>query len=103
METQTQKKKYVIKKVLSEEDVGRVKEELTKVLQNAMQYYRNLIGLVKEPIIRYYESHRQEAEKDMFITLDVRRFLEKYVKAYVLHHLLRYGFLPDMANITITY
>jgi hypothetical protein len=44
MTEQIQKKKYVIKRVLSEEDVSKIKEELTKVLQNAMQYYRNLIG-----------------------------------------------------------
>jgi hypothetical protein len=103
MTEQVQKRKYVIKRVLSEEDVNKIREKMIKVLQDVKTFYYGLLTMIDEPAIKYYENNRQEAEKDMFLSLDVRHFVEKYAKAYVLHHLLYYGYLPDMASITITY
>jgi hypothetical protein len=103
MTEQVQKKRYIIKRILDEEDVSKIKNGITKVLNDAIMYYRNLINLVKEPVTKAWENNREEAEKDMFINIDVKHYIEKYVKAYVLSHLLIYKFLPDMVSINITY
>jgi len=88
MTEQVQKKRYIIKRILDEEDVSKIKNGITKVLNDAIMYYRNLINLVKEPVTKAWENNREEAEKDMFINIDVKHYIEKYVKAYVLSHFL---------------
>ena len=103
MTEQVQKKKYIIKRVLDEEEVKRIKDELAELMFNVKAFYYGLLSMIDEPAIKAYESNRQEAEKDLFLNADVRRFMQNYVKAYVLYHLLRYGYLPDIAKIIITY
>ena len=103
MTEQVQKKKYIIKRVLDEEEVKRIKDELAELMFNVKAFYYGLLSMIDEPATKAYESNRQEAEKDLFLNVDVRRFMQNYAKAYVLHHLLHYGYLPYMVNITITY
>jgi hypothetical protein len=103
MTEQIQKKKYVIKRVLSEEDVNKIRDAIVNVLKNEVEFYHNLLGILIKPINKFIESNKQEAERSLFINSDVYRYLKKYVTAHVLSYVIAHGYLPWFVDIVINY